>query len=66
MPFIEISLWQGFAQDKKERLVNELTDVTARIVECPKEAVHIIIREEPRENWANAGVQHSKKFPKET
>ncbi|KPJ73962.1 hypothetical protein AMJ52_02375 [candidate division TA06 bacterium DG_78] len=66
MPFLEISMWQGFEDHKKEKLISELTDVVMRIVECPKEAVHIIIREESRENWASGGVQHSKKFKKES
>ena len=64
MPFLEISMWQGFDETKKEKLISELTDVVMRIVECPREAVHIIVREEPRENWATGGVQHSKKFQK--
>ncbi len=64
MPFLEISLWKGFDEAKKEKLISEVTDVVTRIVECPREAVHIIVREEPRENWAVGGVQHSKKFPK--
>jgi 4-oxalocrotonate tautomerase len=65
MPFLEISLWQGFEEHKKEKLISELTDAVMRVVECPREAVHIIIRQEPRENWATGGVQHSKKFKKE-
>jgi 4-oxalocrotonate tautomerase len=62
MPFIEMSLWQGFDAHKKEKLINELTEVVMKVVECPREAVHIIVREEPRENWATGGIQHSKKF----
>jgi len=62
MPFVEISMWKGFEESKKEKLVNELTDVVMRVVECPREAVHIIIREVPRDNWASGGIQHSKKF----
>jgi len=62
MPFVEITLWKGIEDKKKERLVAQVTDVMTKIIECPKEAIHIILREEPRENWANGGIQHSKKF----
>jgi 4-oxalocrotonate tautomerase len=64
MPFLEINLWQGFDKAKKEKLIVEVTETVMRVVECPREAVHIIVREEPKENWATGGVQHSKKFPK--
>ncbi|UCG91851.1 MAG: 2-hydroxymuconate tautomerase family protein [candidate division WOR-3 bacterium] len=62
MPFLEIDLWKGFDPKKKEVLVAKVTDVVTEVVDCPKEAVHIIIREEPKENWAVGGVQLSKKF----
>jgi 4-oxalocrotonate tautomerase len=65
MPLLEISLWKGIDDSKKEKLVAEVTDVVTKIVECPKEAVHIILREEPRENWATGGIQHSRKFNRE-
>jgi 4-oxalocrotonate tautomerase len=59
MPLLEINLWKGFDEKKKETLIAKVTDVVVDVVGCPKEAVHIIIREEPKENWANGGVQHS-------
>ncbi|OPX17488.1 hypothetical protein BXT86_06280 [candidate division WOR-3 bacterium 4484_100] len=62
MPFLEINLWKGFDEKKKELLISKLTDVVVEVVGCPQEAVHIIIREVPKENWAHGGVQHSKKF----
>ena len=65
MPLLEVSMWKGFDERKKEKLIKELTEVIVRIVECPSEAVQIIIREVPQENWASGGVQHSKKFRRE-
>ncbi len=62
MPFLEINLWQGIEAKKKELLVARVTDVVCEVIGCPREAVHIIIREEPKENWANGGIQHSVKF----
>ena len=62
MPFLEITLWAGFDETKKKVLISRVTDVVTEVVECPKEAVHIIIREEPKENWGVSGVQLSEKF----
>jgi len=59
MPLLEINLWAGFDPKKKEILISRVTDTVVEVVDCPKEAVHIIIREVPKENWADGGVQHS-------
>jgi len=59
MPFLEINLWAGFDKKKKEVLISKITDAVVDVVGCPKEAVHIIIREVPKEDWADTGVQHS-------
>lgn len=59
MPHIEINLWAGFDAKKKEILISRVTDTVVEVVDCPKEAVHIIIREVRKENWAHGGVQHS-------
>jgi 4-oxalocrotonate tautomerase len=63
MPFIEINIWQGIDEKKKEILISRLTDAVCEALGCPKPAVHIILREVPKENWADSGIQHSKKFP---
>ena len=62
MPFLEINLWAGFDRKKKEILISKVTDTVVEVVGCPKEAVHIIIREVPKENWADSGIQHSIKL----
>jgi 4-oxalocrotonate tautomerase len=59
MPFLEINLWKEFDEKKKTALIAKVTDTVVEVVGCPKEAVHIIIREVPKENWADSGVQHS-------
>lgn len=59
MPFLEIHMWQGFDESKKTKLIAAVTDTVAEVVGCPKQAVHIIIREVPKENWATGGQQHS-------
>ena len=59
MPILEINLWKGFDPKKKEILISKITDTVVEVVGCPKEAVHIIIREVHKENWADSGIQHS-------
>ena len=59
MPYLQIDLWKGIDNAIKEKLIAEITDVVVKVIGCPKYAVHIIIREEPKENWATGGVQHS-------
>lgn len=66
MPLLEINLWAGFDAKKKEVLIAKVTDTVVEVVGCPKEAVHIIIREVPKENWADSGVQHSVKHKDRT
>ena len=65
MPYLEINVWKGMDEKKKEILISRLTDTVCEVIGCPKQAVHIILREVPKENWADSGVQHSVKF-KET
>lgn len=62
MPLVEMSLWQGVKEDIKIKLISEVTDVVSHVIGCPKEAVHMLIHEIPKENWATGGNQHSKKF----
>ena len=59
MPLLEINLWKGFDEEKKTLLISKVTDTVVEVVGCPKEAVHIIIREVRKENWAHGGIQHS-------
>ena len=63
MPVITINLWKGRTVEQKRRLVKEITDVVADTIDCPKEAVHIIINEQSKENWGIGGMLASEKFP---
>lgn len=59
MPLLEINLWAGFDEKKKTLLISRVTDTVVEVVGCPEHAVHIIIREVRKENWADGGTQHS-------
>jgi len=63
MPVIEIKLWKGRTDEQKKKLIGKITDATVEAINCPVEAVHVIIEEQSKENWGIAGEQASVKFP---
>ena len=64
MPLIRIDLWkETTTTERKRKLVKGITDIVSETINCPKEAVHIIINEEPKENWGLGGILASEKFP---
>ena len=64
MPVITVNIWKGKTTvEQKHRLVKEITDIISVTLDCPKEAVHIIINEQPKENWGLGGMLASEKFP---
>ena len=62
MPLVNVDLWEGQGVEKKKRLVAEITDLLVEVTGCPKEAVTVIIRDVPKQNWGIAGVLSSEKF----
>lgn len=63
MPVITINMWKGRTVEQKRRLVKEITDTVADTLGCPRDAVHIIINEQPKTNWGIGGVLASERFP---
>ena len=61
MPIVQISLIAGRTPEKKELLIKKVTEAIAETLEIPKERVHIILQDVPRENMGDGGVPHSKK-----
>lgn len=62
MPLITINIWKGKTVEQKRRLVKEITDTVVDTIDCPREAVHIIINEQPKENWGIGGKLALEKF----
>jgi len=48
--------------ENKKKVVEGITRVLEEIG-VPREAITVIISEEPKENWASGGKLHSEKFP---
>jgi len=56
MPIVQIEILQGRTVEQKRKLVEKVTEAIVDSVNCPREAVSIIIREMSLDNYANAGV----------
>jgi 4-oxalocrotonate tautomerase len=60
MPIVQVSVWEGITSENKKKAVEGITKVFEDMG-VPREAVHIVIYEEPKGNWATGGVLHSEK-----
>lgn len=60
MPIINIDLWAGRSTEVKDKLIQNVTKTVCDTVGCPPEAVIVVIRDIPKENWGQAGVQAGK------
>ncbi|HLY21566.1 MAG TPA: 2-hydroxymuconate tautomerase [bacterium] len=56
MPIVRVEMYEGRSMDQKRELARDLTAVVARVTGNPADAVHVIIEEIKRENWAIGGV----------
>lgn len=61
MPFIQINILEGRSPEKKERLIREITDVTAEVLDAPVESVRVLIQEVSPEHWGIAGESVKKR-----
>lgn len=64
MPVINVQIAKGRSEEKKQELVDKLSDVVCDVLDVEKDWVTILITEYERENWATGGVLHSIKFGK--
>lgn len=60
MPIVTVEMWEGRTVEQKKKLVEGITSVIANIG-VPPEAVHIIIKDNPKHNWATGGKLASEK-----
>lgn len=61
MPIVDITLIEGRTPEKKLALVQKVTDAVVESIGAPRDAVRVILREVPPENFAAGGVP--KKMP---
>ncbi len=60
MPIVTIESWP-LDKEKKPEIISGITDVFAG-VGIPKDAVTVVIHENPLDNWGTAGQQHTVKY----
>jgi 4-oxalocrotonate tautomerase len=60
MPIVQISLLPGRTPEKKEELIKNVTDAIADTLQIPKDRVHIVLTEVPKENLGHGGIPLSK------
>jgi 4-oxalocrotonate tautomerase len=58
MPVVIIEMWAGRNEEQKKKIVRGITEVFTG-VGTPAEAVHIIINDVPKTNWATGGKMAS-------
>ncbi|WP_319541702.1 4-oxalocrotonate tautomerase DmpI [uncultured Pseudodesulfovibrio sp.] len=63
MPILTLQTWAGTPKEKKRELVETFTREIVKILDCPPEAVTVIIEEVPKDNWGAAGELCSERFP---
>ncbi len=63
MPFVRIDLWKGRDRETKKELIKKITSAVVDAIDCPIEAVQVIINEVEKDNWGIGGTPASIKFP---
>ncbi len=54
MPVVTVEMWEGRTIEQKKQLVEGITSSFVQIG-VPKEALHIILKDVPKHNWAIGG-----------
>ena len=62
MPVVTVEMWAGRSIEQKKQLVEGITLVMTNLGIRP-EAVHIIIKDNPKHNWATGGKLASEESP---
>ena len=56
MPIVQIEILEGRTVEQKRAIADKVTKAIMEAISCPADAVSIIIRDMPRENYAKGGV----------
>lgn len=63
MPFVEIKMWKGRNREIRKKMIAKVTDAIAETIDCPKEAIQIVVFEVEKDDWAVAGRICSESHP---
>lgn len=56
MPIIHVDMIEGRTLEQKRALVEKVTQAVSETVNCPKEAIKIIISDMSRDNYGEGGI----------
>lgn len=54
MPVVTVEMWEGRTVEQKKQLAKGITDAFETIG-VPPESLHIIMKDNPKHNWARGG-----------
>lgn len=60
MPIAVVHIMEGRSDEKKERLIAEVSEAIARSLDAPLESVRVLITEMPKEHFGIGGVSAKK------
>lgn len=59
MPLVHIDLIEGRSEEQLKKLVKDITEVISRDIQAPKDHVHIVLNELPKNRLADGGKLRS-------
>lgn len=59
MPIVQVELLEGRTHEQLAKMVKDMTDVIVTDIGASREAVHIILREMPKDHYSVGGVLKS-------
>ncbi len=62
MPVVIVEMWEGRTVEQKKQLVEGITSVMTKMG-IPPDHVHIILKDNPKHNWASGGRLASEESP---
>jgi len=62
MPLVQVSVWQGFGEEKAKKAIRGITQVFVDLG-IPEHAVEVVIQEIPKTHWGIGGQPASERNP---
>ena len=59
MPIVRIDLWPGRSRERKDALIRNVTRAVVEALDCPLDAVDVLLYEVDKADWARGGVSHA-------
>lgn len=59
MPIVRIDLWPGRSRERKDALIRNVTRAVVESLDCPLDAVDVLLYEVDKADWARGGLSHA-------